>query len=162
MESLFFELLQVLKALHEKLQEMLRATEQHNIALRHNDITGIKAALQQLDVISRQSKAIDSKREQIQRALEEKLQLSPGATLQETMALAPANIKKGLSDQAMALKETFEQLKNTVQLNKLLTQNAMHFNETILNMLRPAQATYCPSGQSNMAKDTPSLLNKTV
>lgn len=162
MESLFFNLLQTLVELNEKLTEMLKATESHNKALRENDMAAVKEVLKQLEDISAQSKSIDKKREEIQRSLEEKLQLPQGAALSDTISRAPEHLTQDLNNAAASLRETTQSINKLVQLNNILTRQALHFNEVLLKVLKPTQATYCPNGQATVPKASTSLLNKTV
>ncbi|SHF34922.1 flagellar protein FlgN [Desulforamulus putei] len=162
MESLFFNLLQILTALHEKLAAMLRATEKHNAALRNNDIAAIQQAVKELDSISAQAKFLDKKREEIQRALEAKLHLPAGATLSETLVYAPAQAAQDLNKIAQSLRETTEAINQMVQINKILARQALQFNDILIKVLQPGQATYNPGGQTSVAKETVSLINRTV
>ena len=163
MESLFFNLLQILNALDNNLKEMHKATEKHNLALKNNDIEGIKDALKELDTLSAQSKSLDKKREEIQSNLELALGLSQGASLSDTIAKAPAKIAQDLDQAATSLRETTAAIADLVQLNKILTQQGMQFNDVLLKVIRPAQATYNPSGQTaGTSGKAASLLNKTI
>lgn len=163
MESLFFSLLQALNALNANLTEMRKATEQHNEALRNNDIEAIKTVLKQLDNISAQTKSLDNKREEIQTKLENELGLNKGTTLSNTLAHAPAHMAQDLDKAANSLRETTAAINDLVQLNKILTQQALQFNDVLIKAIRPAQATYNPSGQTNATSSkAPSLLNRTI
>lgn len=162
MESLFFNLLQVLNELNDKLAEMLKATEKHNLALRNNDIEAIKEAVKELENVSAGAKFLDKKREEIQYTLEQKLQLPKGATLSETLVYAPAQAAQDLNKIAQSLRETTEAINHMVQINKILARQAMQFNDILIKVLQPGQATYNPGGQTSVAKETVSLINKTV
>ena len=162
MESLFFNLLQVLNALNAKLQEMLAATEKHNLALRSNDMENIKAALKELDSISPQTKFLDNQREDIQRQLEAKLKLPQGATLSQTLTQAPEKLAGDLQIAAESLRQTTKAIHQLVELNNILTRQALNFNELMLKALKPTKATYNPTGQTNASNVNTSLLNKTI
>ncbi|MCL5781224.1 MAG: flagellar protein FlgN [Firmicutes bacterium] len=162
MESLFFNLLQVLNELNDKLAEMLKATEKHNLALRNNDIEAIKEAVKELENVSAGAKFLDKKREEIQYTLEQKLQLPKGATLSETLVYAPAQAAQDSNKIAQSLRETTEAINHMVQINKILARQAMQFNDILIKVLQPGQATYNPGGQASVAKETVSLINKTV
>jgi len=162
MESLFFNLLQVLKLLNEKLAEMLQATEKHNLALRENDLESIKQFTKQLETISAQLKTVDYKREEIQVELEKLFHLPAGAALSEMIKLAPGGIKEELSAIAKSMKQTAAELTRLVELNDILTRQAIFFNNILLSALKPAPATYCPNGQTTEVKVSSLLLNKTI
>ncbi|MEW6698043.1 MAG: flagellar protein FlgN [Bacillota bacterium] len=162
MESLFFNLLQILTALKEKLTEMLQATERHNAALRNNDMQAIQEAVKELDTISAEAKFLDKKREEIQSALAMKLNLSKGAALSETLTHAPEKAAQDLNKIAQSLRDTTEAINNTVQLNKILTKQAMQFNNILIKVLNPSKATYNPSGKTSVENEKTSLLNKTI
>ncbi|ABO50947.1 hypothetical protein Dred_2437 [Desulforamulus reducens MI-1] len=162
MESLFFSLLQVLTELNENLTAMLRATEAHNQALRANDMTTIKEVLKELDPISKQVRTFDTQREAIQASLEERLQLPKGSTLNKTLQHAPVHLVQDLNKVAQSLTDTTEAIQKIVEINNVLTKQALHFNEVLLNTMRPAKSTYNPTGQTSGNKPSTSILNKTI
>ncbi|MCL4439037.1 FlgN family protein [Desulforamulus profundi] len=162
MESLFFNLLQVLNELNDKLAEMLKATEKHNLALRNNDIEAIKEAVKELENVSAGAKFLDKKREEIQYTLEQKLQLPKGATLSETISYAPEQLSKDLHTAAQSLRETTNTINDMVQLSKILAKQALNFNDVLLKVMKPAQSTYNPAGKTAANQQSASLLNKTV
>ncbi|GAB6158054.1 hypothetical protein JCM39194_12540 [Desulfotomaculum varum] len=162
MESLFFNLGQLLTALQEKLADMLQATQKHNQALRQNDMAAIRQAVQELHAIAAQTRHLDRQREAVQAALEAQLNLPPGATLSETLRHAPAGLARELQKTAGSLRQLTEAINSLAELNKILTQNAMQFNQILLAGCQPAQTTYKPGGQAAVAAEPLSLLNKTV
>ncbi|CCO09141.1 flagellar protein FlgN [Desulforamulus hydrothermalis] len=162
MESLFFNLSRLLSALQEKLADMLQATEKHNQALRHNDMEALRLALQELHAITAQTRQLDRQREAVQAALEAQLNLPAGATLSETLQHAPAGLAREMHKTAGSLRQLTEAINSMAALNKILTQNAMQFNQILLAGCQPAQTTYKPGGQATVAAEPLSLLNKTV
>lgn len=162
MESLFFSLTEILQALNDNMTAVRKATENHNQALRNNDMEGIKGALKELDVLAVQTKYLDSKREDIQGQLEAKLGLAKGASLSDTLTQAPAQYAEALKSAATTLRGTTAAIQEIVQLNKILTQQAMQFNDVLLKVIRPAKATYNPNGQADTTSKATSLLNRTV
>lgn len=162
MESLFFNLKDVLIELNEELNKMLQATEQHNQALRANDMASIKEVLKKLDLLSRQVKALDSQRESIQTSLEQGQKLPKGTTLTKTIAHAPQHLVQDLNKAASSLRETTAAIQRLVESNNILTKQALNFNEVLLKTIKPTKSTYNPTGQTTGSNPSTSILNKRI
>ncbi|MEG6521235.1 flagellar protein FlgN [Desulfotomaculum sp. 1211_IL3151] len=162
MESLFFNLKDLLRELNNELNKMLQATEQHNQALRANDLDAIKEILKELALVSRQIKILDAQRETVQTALEEGLKLPKGTTLTRTIAHAPQHLVQDLNRAAESLREITATIQNLVEINAILTKQAMNFNEVLLKTIKPIKSTYNPTGQTTDNTPATSILNKTI
>ncbi|GAB6180145.1 hypothetical protein JCM14036_14640 [Desulfotomaculum defluvii] len=163
MESLFFNLKDALIELNNELNKMLETTKQHNQALKDNDLEAIKEVLKELDLLSRRVKNLEAQRESIQTSLEEELKLPKGTILTKTIAHAPQHLVQDLNKAAHSLRETTTAIQKVVEINNILTKQALNFNTVLLKSIKPTKATYNPTGQTAGSSNTPtSILNKTI
>jgi len=164
MESLFYELLQVLERQREILKEMLSTARDHNMALRENDLGAIKEAVARGERAAARLKVEDQRREQLQAAIEKELGLPEGTPLSRVLPRAPEQCREALSLLAGEMRDTASNIARLVDLNGILTRRAMLFNEQILRLLKPGDgSTYQPTGKTaSPAGNAPSLLNRTV
>lgn len=164
MESLFFDLFQVLERQREILKEMLTATRNHNHALRQNDMVILKEVISREEKISTRLKVEERQREHLQKALGKKLNLPANTPLRKLLPRLPEKHSAKLSGLATEMRNIAGEIAGLVALNHVLTRRAMHFNEQLLRLLKPIQnSTYQPDGKSTSPVScSPSLINKTV
>jgi len=163
-ESLIHDLIQVLERQKGLLQEMLEAARHHNLALRQNDLALLKDAISQEEELSTQLKAGELQQGQIQMALREKLNLPEDAPWSTMVAGLPESFKAGLSGLAGEMRGIAGAIAEVVELNRILTHQAMHFNSQLLHLLKAApNSMYQPDGKSSgFANLSSALINKTV
>jgi len=164
MESLFYDLLQVLERQREILVEMLAAARDHNEALRLNDVDAIREVAVRGERVAARLKAEDRRREQLQETLEKELGLQDGTPLSGVLPYAPAQYRESLSLLAGEMRDVAGDVARLVELNAILTRQAMLFNEQMLRLLKPwDDSTYQPTGRpAPPVGNSPLLINKTV
>jgi hypothetical protein len=163
MESLFFHLFQVLERQREILKEMLTAARNHNHALRQNDMVILKEVISREEKISTRFESEERRLKLLQKALEKKLDLPGDTPFNKMLSLLPEKHSVKLSGLAGELKNIAGEIARLVDLNRMLTRRAIHFNGQLLRLIRPVPNTYQPDGQSTAPVScSPSLINKTV
>jgi len=148
----------------ELLQEMLEAARRHNLALRQNDLALLKDAISLEEDLSNKLKAEKGQEEKIQTALREKLSLPADAPWSAMVAALPGDLSARLSGLAGEMRGIAGEIAGVVELNRILTHQAMHFNTQLLNLLRAApNSMYKSDGKSfGAASLSSALINKTV
>jgi flagellar biosynthesis/type III secretory pathway chaperone len=163
MESLCFALSQALQRQGEILQEMLAATRAHNQSLRQNDVVALQKIIGQEEEITKRLKEEDRKRKKAHTALANKFDLTGETSLSQLLPRLPALHRARLAHLATELKNTAGEIAGLVELNGILTRQALQFNEMLLKLLQPVHnSTYQPDGKSALEVGRPSLINKTV
>ena len=164
MESLSFDLFQVLERQREILKEMLIAARNHNHALRQNDIVILKEIIGREEKISTRLQVEERQREQLQKALGRKLDLPEDAPLSKMLPSLPLKQSAKLCELTTEMRNIAAEIVRLVELNRVLTREAMHFNERLLKLLKPIHNnTYQPDGKSaSPVNCSSSLINKIV
>ncbi|TEB15543.1 FlgN protein [Pelotomaculum sp. FP] len=164
MESLVFDLFQVLERQREILKEMLTAARNHNHALRQNDIVVLKEIIIREEKISTRLKAEERQRDRLQKALGKRLGLPGDASLSKMLPDLPQKQSARLAELTAEMRNIAGQIARLVELNRVLTREAMHFNERLLRLLKPIHNnTYQPDGKSTSPVGcSSSLINKIV
>lgn len=164
MESLSFDLSKVLERQREILKEMLTAARNHNHALRQNDMVILKEVIGREEKISTRFKLEERQRKHVQKALGKKLDLAGDTPLSKMLSLLPEKHSAKLSALAGEMKNIAGEIARLVDLNRLLTRRAIHFNGQLLRLLKPLPNTYQSDGGKSTTplQCSPSLINKTV
>lgn len=161
MESLFFELKQILTEQSKTISELLTAAKAHNLALQENDIAAISAAIKQQQALADNLTAQERIREALQIKLAQYFDLPEDITLKQLMNHAPSD--KGLSSLAQEMNSNLEQLAAVNQLNNALSNNGMLFLQKFRAILQPAiGTTYQGTGQVRQQRATVSTMNKSI
>lgn len=163
MDSLCFDLGQALERQGKILQEMLVAARTHNEVLRQNDVAALREIIGREEEIAARLKKEDRQRDQAHAALAQKLDLPADIPLSKLLPRLPQTHSAKLSRLAAELRNMAGEIAALVDLNRVLTHRAMHFNEQLLRLLKPIHnSTYQPDGKSTSPAGRSTLINKTV
>ncbi|MCG8401519.1 MAG: flagellar protein FlgN [Firmicutes bacterium] len=164
MESLFFELTQILARQGEILKEQLKASQEQNEALLRLDNEKLDAAVKRLEELSGQMTELDQKREAVQRQLEQALNMKPGATIMQLLPKAPFELIFKLKDLSKTMKADLQQLSGLNEINNILTRRVLQVNEALLEIFKSGgdKKTYQHSGEVKHSHRSTAVLDKTV
>ena len=166
MESLFFDLEQILKQQNIILQDLVQAADGHSQALRNNDHKQILHWVKEQESLSNHLLQLDRKREEIQQAMGDQVNIQPPVTLNKLIEYIPVTeTGRSILELSEEIKKQLSELSFINQRNEVLAKRGLSFIEQVKGILQPrGGATYHSKGQvieQDKGKSN-SLLNKTI
>jgi flagellar biosynthesis/type III secretory pathway chaperone len=166
MESLFFDLIEILKQQEQIIASSLATAKEHNLGLRNNDANVILAVVKKQEALSKKLQAQDRRREAIQQQLAQYCGLDKQAGLTVLLQYAPVSVPtvaRDLEQLAITLKESIAQLFEINQLNAVLAKRGLMFTEHLRKIIFPVNNnTYLGSGALNKESKPLSVFDKTI
>ena len=164
MLSLFEQLLDYLQQIKSTASDILAVSQLHLEALKKNKSDN------NLRVIVAKQEALIGKLAKIQKICSEnraeigkKIGMPEDEALSSLLVHAPDNLKDGLTAVIEELKVLFAEIQDTNDINKMLTQNALAFNEQLIKIFLPTQSqTYKGDGVVDRKQPAISRLNLSV
>lgn len=139
------------------LEEMLAAAQKQRTALTVNDPRATLEAAQELETLTGRMNALEKERQEAQKNLEKKWGLTPSRTLAELAHSLPAAVGGNLLLLRGALREQAEKLAAFIEVNNLLTKNALAFSERLLRVVGGGtERVYVADGKEK-EKDRPAV-----
>ncbi|NQS76327.1 MAG: flagellar protein FlgN [Peptococcaceae bacterium] len=148
MQSLYFDLRQVLEKQGNVVNSMVEATQEHNQALQNSDSVEILATVARLEELSQRLQGLDKEREKLQGHLARRHGLQGDVTLQQLWShiKVPA-VANDLDMLSAGLQKDLEQLAVVNQLNNMLAQRGLAFTKQLMRTINPGCDTYAGGGQ---------------
>ncbi|MGQ9826164.1 MAG: flagellar protein FlgN [Desulfotomaculales bacterium] len=147
----------ILKKQLRLLKEMLGAAQKQRTALTTNDPQATLEAAQELEALSALMNTLERERQEAQKNLEKKWGLTPSGTLAELAHSLPAAEGGKLLLLRGALREQAEKLAAFIEVNNLLTKNALAFTGRLLRIVGGgAERVYVADGKEK-EKDRPAV-----
>ncbi|NLI13194.1 flagellar protein FlgN [Pelotomaculum propionicicum] len=148
MESLFLNLIRILKQYDQTLAELLKTTEEHNLALRHNDVSEVLSTANRQDGLSRELKGQRRKLEETKRQLAGICCLPEKAVLSDFARSAPGPLAAELAELAQSIKEKILRLDEINIINRVLSRRGQIFTSKLVKIIaRSGGGTYLGSGR---------------
>ena len=163
MVSLYEQLLDCLNQIKLTASDILGVSRLHLEALKKNKSDTLR-------VIVAKQEALIGKLAKIQKNCFEKrveiekiIGIPEDKSLTSLLLYAPENLRGGLTTVIDELKVLFADIQDTNDINKMLTQNALSFNEQLIKIFMPAMSqTYRGDGAVDRKQSAISRLNLTV
>jgi flagellar biosynthesis/type III secretory pathway chaperone len=148
MESLFLNLIRILKQQDKTLAELLNTAEEHNQALRQNDTVTVLSTAYKQDELSKKLKSQDRKLEEAKKQLTGVCGITGKAVLSDFTHYAPESLTAELAEISQNLKEKILRLGEINSLNKVLSRRGQIFTEKLIRIMTPCSGnTYMGSGR---------------
>jgi flagellar biosynthesis/type III secretory pathway chaperone len=163
MHNLFIQLLDCLNIQKNVALKLLEAAQLNLEALKKNNFTAMQASVNKQEILTGEI----AKTQQIcfewQIKIENELRLPAGTAISSLSAFAPDNLGNELVSLIQELRDLFVKIQNINEINNLLAQNALAFNEQLINIFLPKERiTYKENGVLDKKQPGISRLNLTV
>ncbi|NPV72569.1 MAG: flagellar protein FlgN [Pelotomaculum sp.] len=162
--SLFEELYRCLLAQGEVLGRCLAAGEAQIEALKENDLARVRSITAEQEAFAAQLKKLEEERLSIQHALEGSLNIKSGASLNDLLPYAPAELRPSLQKACADLRHKIENLKEINSFCALLVRKILKINEKLIQILSSGAAGRCygEKGELHGGLQLNPVLNKSV
>lgn len=148
MESLFLNLIRILRQQEKTLADLLRTAEEHNQALRRNDTGAVLATASKQEGLSEKLKSQDRKLEEAKCKLAGAYGVADKSVLSQFAGYAPEPLAAELAKVAHTLREKLLRLGEINSINKILARRGQVFTEKLIRiMARGGDNTYMGSGR---------------
>lgn len=163
MESLFFNLSNILKLQNQTIVEILDAAREHNKALRKNDIAVILATAYKQEELSRKLKDQEKRRVEALKKLAVKYGLGEKPTLNMLLSYASETTAGELNELSRSLKNSLQLVSEMRDLNYVLARRGQIITEQLLRKVRPKSGgTYLGSGKMKDHGKLLSVVDRTI
>ncbi len=163
MESLFLNLIRILKQQHKTLAELLKAAEEHNRALRQNDTGAVLSTAYKQEELSKKLKGQDGKLEEAKKQLTGVCGITGKAVLSDFKHYAPEPLAAELAKVSQNLREKILRLGEIHSLNKVLAMRGQIFTEKLIRIMTPSGSnTYMGSGRLKKESKPLQILDSTI
>jgi len=145
----------------EIIAQLLDAGQRQNKALQANKLDEINNSVRQQGVLVEKLATVGKKQLKIRKELEQKFNLSAGSRIVDIIAYAPGKSKYKINEIRKALAAEMNELREIIEINSILTEQALNINSKVLETLKPSDAT--TYGRTGEVKKTGKyLLDKQV
>ncbi|ACV61588.1 FlgN family protein [Desulfofarcimen acetoxidans DSM 771] len=163
MQNLFQQLRDCLNIQKNIAIKLFKASQQHLEALKRNNHTDIKATAGRQEILTGELVKIQNTCSGLQDEIKNELGLPAGTALSALSESAPGFLSHELLTLIQELRNLFVKIQDINEINNILTQNALSFNERLINILLPKQRlTYKENGVIDEKQPGISRLNLTV
>ena len=164
MQNLFEQLRDCLNIQKNVALKLLEATQQHLEALKKNNHTAMKASVNNLEILTGELAKTQRICSGWQAKIDSELSLPAGTSLSALSAYATGTLSNELLGLIHELRDLFVKIQDINEINKLLTHNALAFNEQLIKIFLPKERlTYKENGiVDNNRPPVISRLNLTV
>ncbi len=135
MESLFSNLIRILKQLDKILAELLKTAEEHNQALRKNDTGAVLATSSKQEGLSKKLKSQDRRLEEAKCELAGVYGVADKSVLSQFARYAPEPLAAELAKVSHTLREKLLRLDEINSLNKVLARRGQEFTEKLIGIM---------------------------
>lgn len=163
MESLFLNLIRILKQQNKILAELLGVTEEHNQALRKNDTNAILSTAYKQEELSKNLKSQDRKLEEAKRQLAGEYGMEEKAVLSKFVQHASEPFAAELKSLSQSLRNKLLRLSEINSLNGALARQGQVFTEKLIRIIAPKSGnTYMGSGRLKKESKALSIFDTTI
>jgi len=159
----FGDLYRLIKKYYSLVEALLSLAKRHSNLLCRDDVSGLMDVAREEETLAAK---IGEEEKLLKNMLDElilALRLPVGSSLKDLSHLAPDEVRKDFTRILPALSDRLKEIIAVNDINRLLTQRAVRFNEKLLHTFVPdAGRTYQPSGNLRESAGRASLLNRTV
>lgn len=164
MESLFINLIELLKLQNNTVKALLDASEKHNQAMQQNDASAMLAVVKKQESLAALLTQQDKKREMVQDQIAKLLGIEGRPNLSQLLEQTPESEAKTeliqISDQ---IKENLTQLDDLNRLNNVLAKRGLIFAQQLRNLIQPKEGnTYQGTGEIKNQDKPVSMIDKTI
>ena len=163
MESLFLNLVRIIKQQDETLAELLNTAEKHNLALRKNYTRLVLSSANQQEELSYKLKHQGRKLEAAKRQLAGEYGIAEKAGLSVFIRYASEPLATDLKKASQSLKDKLLRLSEINSLNGVLARRGQVFTEKLLRIMSPSGGSiYMGSGRLKKESKPLQILDSTI
>ncbi|WP_066637338.1 flagellar protein FlgN [Desulfolucanica intricata] len=163
MHNLYEQLTECLKKQKNIADKILEASREHLEALKKNSLEGIKNTAAKQEILIGELAGVQQLCAGHWDNIKNELGATEWADSESLLSFAPDGIKNELQVLIEEIRDLTAKIRETNEINKMLTQNALLFNKRLLTILRPRQGqTYKGDGAVDKRQLNISRLNLTV
>jgi len=163
MESLFLNLVRILKQQDKTLAELLGAAEEHNQALRKNDTKLVLSTANQQEKLSDKLKHQGGKLEETKRQLAGEYGIAEESVLSAFIRYASEPLATELKMASQSLRDKLMKLSEINSLNGALARRGQMFTEKLIRLMSPNGGnTYMGSGRLKKESKPLQILDSTI
>ena len=163
MLSLFEQLLNCLNQIKSTASDILAVSRVHLDTLKKNKSDNLRVIVSKQEVLTGKLAGIQKICSEKRAEIAKMICMPEDEALSSLLSHAPENLKVGLTVVIEELMILFAEIQDTNDINKMLTQNALAFNEQLIKIFLPNQGqTYKGDGAVDRKQPAISRLNLTV
>ena len=163
MLSLFEQLMECLNQINSTASDILAVSRAHLEALKKNKSDNIRVIVGKQELLIGKLAKIQENCSDKRVEIAKTIGMSEDEAFSSLLLYAPESLRVELTGVIDELTVLFAEIQDTNDINKMLTQNALAFNEELIKIFLPKQSqTYRGDGAVDRKQPTISRLNLTV
>ncbi|MCF8009847.1 MAG: flagellar protein FlgN [Clostridiales bacterium] len=161
-EQRFLELHNLMVQQEECIEQLISTAGEQIECMRQNNTCQLQQVVARQEEISTNLAYLEEKRMQVQKELEENLELPVETALRDLLVYAGEEAREKLQAAGTSLQKKMYILKETNEFCRTMARQALGFTDFMLKLFQPQENNYASDGKRKQTSNAKSKINKKI